>query len=194
MEKQIKMSLESARILYDQLSRSTEQESSHEDRINCNKAVKELLENIREGFTKEELEGNKGYTWEESFSGEGWFIGIDGFIYNKNILTPHQINKIYFRKKEQAESALAFAQLSHIVARYNQDKFAITEDGMTIHYYIQAYNNDTLKVVKTTYLSMMLPRQPFLFCAPVDAETSLEVNKKLWRQYYMINDEFNKVD
>lgn len=142
-------------------------------------------------WTQEELEEKEGYTWEESFelnSDHFWFIGLDGRVYDDGDceINRHSDNKKYFKTKEQAESALAFAQLTHIVAKYNEKKWATTENGLTIHYMIAAYNNGDLEVVKTTYGAMVLPRQMFLFCDENDAKSCLDTNKELWSKYWMI--------
>lgn len=170
MKKTIEMSLETARKMYNDVN-----------------LPNYLTPFILENFTKEELEGKKGYTWDESFSGHGYYIshGMTGTaqIGNVKIKT---CNQSVFRTEKQALSALAFAQLSHIVERYNQGKAPATDEGCAIFYYIQAFNNNDINVVRVAYLSVILPKQQFLFYTKEDAEISLEVNRQLWGQYWML--------
>jgi len=158
MEKQIKMSIETAREWY---------ELAKENKISgkTNPAIKFLEEN----FTKEELEPKKGFTWEDSYN-----IGGYRFI-------PMSCGRDKFRTIEQAESALAFAQLTHIVAKYNEGKmFAFPEEDPT-YYYVTKYDGKDLGINNDSQEFLNLP-----FCDFEDAKTSLEVNVDLWKKYWMI--------
>lgn len=173
MKKQIEMSLETARELYRQ-----RKEISHLLEVD------ELMEALLENFTLDELEDKKGYTWEESFNGEGWLCGYDGPVH-RELLTPHIGNKIYYKTKEQAESALAFSQLSHIVARYNQ--------GKTRLQWTYSIVNIVNANVKDSYLGIVTvgdsSREPHLvFYSEEDVDTSLKNNRDLWLKYWMINE------
>lgn len=154
--------------------------------VGYEKSLKEIMDLVTKHYTIEQLEGKKGFTWEDSFDGKGfWISGSDSSIRCIDTSVIADEHKNVFKTKERAESSLAFAQLSHIVDKYNEGNYATTENGITVNYYIQAYNNNDLKVVKTTYFAMVLPKQVFLFNRKEDAETSLEVNKSLWEQFWM---------
>ncbi len=170
MEKQIKMSIETAREWY---------ELAKENKISgkTNPAIKFLEEN----FTKEELEPKKGFTWEDSWTGGGHYIdttaGIVG-IGNEGMFNGA---KAVFKTREQAESALAFAQLSHIVAKYNEGKMFGFPGEEPIYYYVTKYNGKDLCINNDSQEFLNLP-----FCDFEDAKTSLEVNVDLWEKYWML--------
>lgn len=130
---------------------------------------------LLENFTKEELEEIYGYTWEDSFDGFGCFIGdesiIKRFQYGKT-----SRGKCVFRNEFQAESALAFAQLTHIVAKHNEGKFKATF-GFTVC----AKKDGRITVVKLYNTLTNLE-----FYDLKDAEISLKKNADLWKQYWMI--------
>ena len=167
MEKQIKMSLETAREMYRDLNMCP---STH---------LRNLLE---DNFTKEELEGKKGFTWEDSFSGSGWYIDNTSNVHEVKIDVYPKVlsfNKNVFKTKEQAESALAFAQLSHIVPMYNNHP---THPSHKDYYCIMS-TGDKLwirKVVNKEHITTLF------FYNEENAATSLEVNKELWEKYHMI--------
>ena len=157
MEKQIKMSLELAREFYKDATEITK---------------KWLLEN----FTKEELECKKGFTWEDSFSGNGYWIDKNSNIHKLRTVGGFaEDHKNIFLTEAHAKSALAFAQLSHIVAKYNEGK-----EIAHSHYTINNLRN------KLEVLNFESIKHTLLFSAEEDAITSLEVNRELWEQYHMI--------
>lgn len=164
--KTIKMSLDTALEWY-KLAKQNESN-------NTQPAISWLLEN----FTKEELEPKKGFTWEESFDGCGFFIKEDSeIVHLPKILSIHPVNKNIFKTQEQAESALAFAQLTHIVAKYNEGK----KSGFSA--YSVGIEHSKLEVFTVAFVR---PNFHLVFFNKEDAETSLEVNKDLWKQYWMI--------
>lgn len=114
---------------------------------------------LLENFTREELEDKKGYTWEESVESCG----------------------IVYKTEKQALSALAFAQLSHIVAYANSKSGPPKVDGhgFMVMYCVIAYSDNTLKVEKWMPTYSILP-----FNTEEDAENSLITNKELWEQFY----------
>lgn len=168
MEKQVKMSLETAREWY---------ELAKENEISgkTNPAIKFLEEN----FTKEELEGKKGFTWEESFDGGGWYIGDGSDISAVTNGDKDETNKDVFKTKAQAKSALAFAQLSHIVAKYNEGKkfgdvvFCVRRGPIGLY----------TDAIHEIYVVSQLP-----FATQQDAQISMEVNRQLWLDYWMIEE------
>lgn len=158
MEKNIKISLETAREIY-----KTENVESF--------VQKWLLEN----FTKSELEGDEGYTWEKAFSGDGYFIENGGEIL-KCTSTINKTNKNIFRTEAQAKSALAFAQLSHIVDKYNEGR--TKKNGFV--YCVSNLGGELQIDVWKEY------RPILYFNTKEDAEISLRVNRELWEQYHML--------
>lgn len=136
---------------------------------------------IIENFTKEELEGNKGYTWEESFE--------SGYYYNESKKDHNYIDKAcnkipydhfknQFKTEKQALSALAFAQLSHIVTKYNEGKvrgqfLSFVGVSITGELCVCGYGHNGSVGI--------LP-----FFDKKDAEQSLITNFDLWIQYWML--------
>lgn len=147
-----------------------------------NPAMKMLLEN----FTKEELEGEKGYTWEESFK-PGYQLDSTGL---NRVVIRKCSNKVaqdhfkdQFRTEDQALSALAFAQLSHIVEKYNGNKNFDIVNGSCVCYIIHV--DFTGKINYTTFGSDANKRIPSLaFINKEDVQNSLVFNKDLWKQYF----------
>jgi len=159
MEKQIKMSIETAIRMYND--------------VNLPNYLTPL---ILENFTKEELEPKKGFTWEDSYEAEGYCITMDGSYKVKG-----NGYKSAFKTREQAESALAFAQLSHIVAKYNEGKMFGFPGEEPIYYYVTKYNGKDLCINNDSQEFLNLP-----FCDFEDAKTSMEVNVDLWKKYWML--------
>lgn len=161
--KTIKMSLDTALEWY-KLAKQNESN-------NTQPAISWLLEN----FTKEELEPKKGFTWEESFNMDGFYIKSGDSIREVTDLLVTDGHKHVFKTKEQAESALAFAQLTHIVAKYNEGK-----SKEKCFYTI--YKN-------AGCLCVCMDPQDYLgisFIDEKDAILSMEVNNELWEKYWMI--------
>jgi hypothetical protein len=168
-EKVIKMSLESARIFY----------SKYPDGP--------ISDWLLENFTKEELEPKQGFTWEDSFCGDGFYIGTDSQIrHAKGSVC--DLAKNIFKTREQAESALAFAQLTHIVAKYNEGKKPLNMGPLSLPTYFFIFPTSSGKLEYAKYMnesedgpdSVMLK-----FNRREDAKTSLEANRELWEQYWM---------
>lgn len=166
--KTIKMSLDTAREWY-KLAKQNEFDT-------VQPAISWLLEN----FTKEELEPKKGFTWEDSFNGSGQFINpLSGKIEGLTIMqgNPSEKDRCLYKTTAQAESALAFAQLTHIVAKYNEGK----SNEMCFY---TVYKNANI-----SSLCVCMDLQDYLgisFIDKSDAMLSMEVNKDLWKQYWMI--------
>jgi len=169
MEKQIKMSLDTARKIY----------SDYNNRADSCSFL--FIQWLLENFTKEELEGKKGFTWEESFNKEGYYIGRDARIYLEDGLQKVNDNRCLFKTREQAESALAFSQLTHIVARYNQDK-KVGETAYTIK------GNITKNMLWVRTLNYGCDSVNLVFLNEQDAIISLQQNKELWLKYWLINE------
>jgi len=157
MKKPVEMSLETARQMYKENNEITN---------------KWLLEN----FTKEELEQKKGFTWEESFRGNGVTITQNSNFCDVVNYANRPHNKNIFLTDKHAKSALAFAQLSHVVERYNQGKRIGSE------FFSVDCEDGALRVD----VFMFAPRH-FKFAKMEDAKTSMEVNRQLWLDYWMID-------
>lgn len=128
----------------------------------------------------------EGFTWEESFSGDGWYVGSGSEIHRLTNVKPLEIQKNLFATEKQALSTLAFAQLSHIVNKYNEGKTVpITfQDGIphTFHPYMDYNGMLTYHALNHT---CNIYHPPFGFYNKNDIETSLKTNKALWEQYWM---------
>lgn len=183
MEKQIKMSLETAREMWNNEMRLRDKYN-----LNCTPMAKWLLEN----FTKEELEDKKGYTWEESFK--------PGFVVESHpsklkviiekcvdpVARDHFKNQ--YATEKQAKSALAFAQLTHIVAKYNEGKNIrrMGCDSLLTVYHVFAYK-ETGELQFNAVCEGNYPIQFLEFYDHEDAKISIKVNRELWKQYWMID-------
>ena len=186
MEKQIKMSLETARELYKEVTDMSVpcREGMHEMEREPSKKEQILHKLLLENFTRDELEGNKGYTWEESFDKGAhnfWFIGLDAHIYDDGDCEQRvDDNKKYFKTKEQAKSALAFAMLSHIVSKTNEGK-----SSEVLMYVIRPTGKDGILMITT--IEKDENYHGLAFYNPNDAGNSIGINSELWKQYWMIN-------
>jgi hypothetical protein len=144
---------------------------------------------LLENFTKEELEGKKGFTWEESFE-PGYYIKEAEINYPSSLKKikidkacnkePHVWFKNQFRTEKQALSALAFAQLSHIVAKYNEGKEIGRRDG---YFSVTRMESGELDLVRSYGLRGL----GLEFCREEDGLVSMETNKELWEQYWSIS-------
>lgn len=164
MEKHIKMSLETARELYINAINS---------KGNGDKSL--IIKLIEENFTEQELEGKKSFTWWDSFDGGGYSIHGGPKVTD---LAIDKRNVQVFKTEKQALSALAFAQLSHICFKYNQGKKLESSYGWSIFYYDIS---EKLIVLRNGYSCGHL-----FFYTQKDAEISMEVNRDLWNQYWML--------
>lgn len=157
MEKQIIISLDEAQKMWKDATETTK---------------KVLLEKL----SQQELEGKKGFTWEDSFDGIGFFITGGAMLSSTRNLEATAIHKNIFKTKKQALSSIAFAQLSHIVAKYNEGKV----EGR-IKYSI---DNNEGKLKISAYQEYITHLQ---FFDSEDAKASFDVNRELWNQYHMID-------
>lgn len=174
------ISLEEARAIWKTIPKDNPSNWSASDRL----AREILLHNF-----KEEALEIKGFTWANSFEGGGWYISPNSDVMFSGISSnPTFQNKNVFKTKKQAESALAFAQLSHIVEKYNEDNFAVAKDGKTTLYYVAAYNDNSLKIDECQYFECIQPVRNLMFNKKESAERSMEVNRELWEKYWMIWD------
>lgn len=167
MEKEVKMGLDTAREMYK----------------TANEAGKVwLLEN----FSKDELESPKGITWEEFINTCGlyWRIkedkgGVAKVLKAVSYSTVHPGNKDMFKTEKQAKSALAFAQLSHIVAKYREREewyAGVLPDVWTV-----APCQGELKV-----RGVMPELFHFHFWSRQNAEQSLITNRQLWLDFWQL--------
>lgn len=168
MEKNIKMSLESARKLW---------KSANEGHGYGSRDF--VLSLLGENFTKEELEGCDGYTWEDSFSGDGYEISqVEDYapiVGKVSYGGAFDYCKHLFRTENQSLSALAFAQLSHIVAKYNDCRGAPAYE-----FWVIERIDLELGITKSRVFHHLS------FNNFDDCRKSLLTNRKLWEQYWMI--------
>jgi len=120
----------------------------------------------------------RGFTWGDSFSGDGAYMhSTNSEVCEINGIEPEDVNKCVFRNTDYAESSLAYAQLTHIVAKYNEGK-EIDIDGWV--YCIEKHED---KLVVESFRTV----QPLLTFNTLEyAQTSLEVNRELWEQFWMV--------
>jgi len=176
MEKQIKMSLETAKAWYKLAISASDLAGGISPAINF------LLEN----FTKEELEGKEGFTWGDCGDGCGYCINGNAQIETIPFSVKYIHNKKVFKTESQAKSSLAFAQLTHIVDKYNEGKHPLAKNGHTVVYTINGYNDGLLRLGSRTPYSSIQPAVSLVFFSPDDAEISMRVNEQLWKDYYMM--------
>lgn len=166
MEKIIKMSLETARKFW------------KDDK------AEPLKQWLLENFTKEELEQKEGFVWEDCYPLTGFYFdnkpesGIIQQVSGKSLLFVN-CNKHVYKTEAQAKAAIAFAQLSHIVAKYNEGK---TRERKCICFAIalSSAGKDPLEVCIVRYTGETL----LVFEKMKDAELSLKVNNALWRELW----------
>ncbi len=180
MEKQIKMSLTTAREIYKQLTDMRVIDKSGEATLSRNQTPNEALLQLwlLENFTKEELEEKKGFSWEDSFDGDGYYISPNSDVIKTTCNHTEKHCKNIFKTREQAESALAFAQLTHICAKYNNHPTNPEQKYLNT---ILCINN---RLVCNEYHHNQ--KLPLFFYTRENAKTSMEVNRELWEKYHMI--------
>lgn len=174
--RRVTMSLETAKELYKDLCTRTDIAS-----VNFKNW---LLEN----FTKEELEPvvvkeskKEGFTWEDLFPERHYGFWIDkDSVRGLGVSGGVSDCKAVFKTEKQALSTLAFAQLSHIVAKYNEGKSPVGDDSYSVCY---AKKHGVLGVCIGPHGTYHLE-----FYSHSDTEISLRVNRKLWEQYWMISE------
>ena len=116
-------------------------------------------------------------TWENSFKGSGYYIDNESEIYLIEDGTIRDSGKNLALTKAHCKSMLAFAQLSHIIAKANGDWVADWKDGDQAKYCIDI--GFTIILLLTTYH----------YLAFRDLDTALRVreqNAQLIKDYYMI--------
>ena len=123
-------------------------------------------------------------SWEELKDIEGWFIGINGRVYEED--SKYKERNVFSTEK-QAKSALAFAQLSQLVKALNGDwEYEWTGKNLydngkhnpnKLWTVIRATNNLEVNF-KTTHFCHLVFKTKEL------AEFSLLNHKELWEQYY----------
>jgi hypothetical protein len=120
----------------------------------------------------------RGFTWEDSFTGEGAFVlSVNSEVCEINGIDPQDVNKCVFSNIDYANSALAYAQLTHIVAKYNEGK------ERDIDGWVHCIEKCEDKLLVETFGNV----QPLLTFHTLEcAEISLEVNRELWEQFWML--------
>ena len=141
-----------------------------------------ILKFLLDNFSKEELDGKEGFTWEESFE-PGHYIELltNGALSKLNVkkacnTIAHPWFKNQYRTEKQALSALAFAQLSHICAKANEGK-PLSKN------YVGVVRRQVDELI---FCERNKDEYHLYFHETKDAETSLKVNRALWEQYWML--------
>lgn len=123
-------------------------------------------------------EGDPKYIWAVSFSGDGYFIdSTNSKVIETTDRASQLINRCVFKTREQALSALAFAQLSHIVSKYNEPR-PIGDYYWCIQYNVMENRLELAERVRGS--------EHLYFNVREDAEISLNTNYDLWKQYWML--------
>lgn len=118
------------------------------------------------------------HTWEECYKG--------GYLFANRLEALYLISKEYrgknvFRTQKQAESALAFAQLSQIVAEMNEGWVADWSDDSQPKFIIKRYGNTFDKSISHFAF------HPLCFKSRELRDFSLNNHYELWKQYYELN-------
>ena len=119
-------------------------------------------------------------SWEDAFSDNG-FVYHDSKVKIVSVITSHlgacPMTKHWFRTKAQAKSALAFAQLSHIVADAN-NRMSRIHDG----YWHVVYQDEGRLSVLSNYT------EPLLIGMKTHemAKECISKHYQLWLDYFMI--------
>ncbi len=93
------------------------------------------------------------------------------------------VKKQFFRTEAQAKSALAFAQLSHIVAEANGDWERRISCAIQDTFTIIPCEDDELKIHQTYYEHSFLPMK-----SAEIARACLDMHPQLWKDFHMIED------
>jgi hypothetical protein len=121
------------------------------------------------------------YTWEKCFSGEGWWIFDDGkIIFNRGLSVSVETIDVAHSEKV-AKKMLATAQLSHIIAKANENWVADWSDIGESKYVIERMDTE---VVCSQYSSH------YMFLAFKTSEIAFAVyeqNERLIRDYFMMD-------
>lgn len=120
-------------------------------------------------------------SWEDAYKSNGYIINSENKISQVDWIGLPSLSKRVFKAKAQAKSALAFAQLSHIVADANGDWVANFEDYNQDKYVIVAERN---KVVGLTY---GYNNNPLPMKSEEIRDTCLEKHRILWEDFWMIS-------
>ena len=135
-------------------------------------------------FSKEELGMSKWpERWEDLNKLEGWYINSDAEIFPSKPHIGKLCHKNLFVSEKQAKSALAYAQLSQIVAKMNDgwipDWNNDEQNKYTIHY---AHDKQCLR---TNVWCESMQAQLY-FKTEEMANFSIKYHESLWLQYFMI--------
>jgi len=117
-------------------------------------------------------------SWEELRKVGGFYIDKDSDVIGAITSTTYHGNKNLFKTEKQAESALAFAQLSQLVAKYNDGWVADWNGNEPENYCIVRKSNKLcIERRNTTWHSLPFKSKEL-------AELSLKHHNNLWKTYY----------
>ena len=124
-------------------------------------------------------------SWEDAFSGEGYYIGEDSDVNIISGLYSTSFEEAVFYNEKQAISAKAYAQLSHIVAdaNYRHDpKWVVDlENNNQRKWFIYSQRNHL------TVGYWMMSKQKLPMATQEIAEECLRLHEPLWRQFHELD-------
>ncbi len=162
MEKQIKLTIEQAKILY--------------------KSNPEYRDTLLSVFTDKELGIEPSYpkSWNDLERLDGFFIDDASNINNLDDFKTYNDTKNIFATRKQAKSALAFAQLSQLAKEMNGDWVANWDD-----------NNIKFVIARSSeklYIEQWCAKfYSIVFKTKEMAEFSLKHHEQLWKDYYELD-------
>lgn len=147
------------------------------------KALEDKLESIKKELDELKAKPTKLVkSWEDAFDGKGYWINLTSNIQKSENGAKHQSNRGIFKTEVQAKSALAFAQLSHIVADANGDWQADWFKEDRIKHTIAVIQGTRLTTVKVCLSITLLPMK-----SEEIAKACLEKHRTLWEDFWMIS-------
>lgn len=119
-------------------------------------------------------------SWEELSQVKGYYIDLSSRISNVPTREVEVIAKKTFKTKAQAESALAYAQLSQLVAEYNGDWVADWSNYQQLKYVIVRRDVRLVGMVHQTGFESLAFKSSEL------RDYSLKHHRELWKQYWQL--------
>lgn len=136
-------------------------------------------------FSKEELGMTKWpECWEDLNKLEGgWYVTTESAISSISLISKESSDKNVYATEKQAKSALAYAQLSQIVAKMNDGWIPDWNDDNESKYTV-SYNHGPCSLEWDVWTESMVSH--LYFQTEEMAKFSIKYHKDLWLQYFMI--------
>jgi hypothetical protein len=93
-------------------------------------------------------------TWEELGKIEGYYVDSYSDVNYIDIVEVENLNKNIFATKDQAEASIALAQLSQLLAIYNDEWVADYVSGE--HFYVIYFDSDKIEISKASKVKSFL--------------------------------------